>query len=219
MISPDSWPPLPLAAWQDTKDTLHMWLQIVGKVRLAHAAPVNHWWDATLHVTPRGLTTTSIAHPAAVFSIDFDFIDHSLAVHTDTGDARVLPLAARPVATFYTELMTALRSLGVETRIRTQPDEVPDAIPFDQDEAHSSYDPEYATRFWRALLQSTRVLQSFRARFLGKASPAHFFWGSMDLAATRFSGRGAPPHPGGVPGLADWVTREAYSHELSSAGW
>jgi hypothetical protein len=215
----DPWPELPLAAWRDTKETLHLWLQVAGKIRLAHAAPVNHWWDATLHLTARGLTTLAIPHGTDAFQLDFDLIDHVLRIQKSDGAIRTLALSPRPVAQFHGELMDAIGAIGLDTRILARPVEIPDAIPFPDDTLHRAYDPEYANRFWRVLLQSARVLQQFRARFLGKASPAHFFWGAMDLATTRFSGRSAPPHPGGAPGVADWVMREAYSHELSSAGW
>jgi hypothetical protein len=214
-----AWPALPLESWQGTKDTLHMWTQIVGKIRLARAAPVNHWWGIVLYVTARGLTTSAIPYGSTVFQIDFDFHEHQLRVQTSDGAARAFPLIARPVAEFYRELMDTLHQLGIRIHIWTRPVEVETAVRFDRDYTHALYDPEYAQRFWRALLQADRVLREFRARFVGKASPVHFFWGGFDLAATRFSGRRAPPHPGGFPNLADWVTRESYSHEVSSAGW
>ena len=215
----EMWPELPLQAWADTYATLHMWTQIVGKIRMAQAPPVNHWWHSTLYVTTRGLTTGPVPHGTRRFQIDFDFIDHQLRVQTSEGETRALPLRAQTVADFYAELRETLASLGLEVRISTAPQEVADPIPFEQDREHGSYDPEYARRCFRVLAQSDRVLQQFRGRFLGKCSPVHFFWGSFDMAVTRFSGRLAPQHPGGVPGLADWVTRDAYSHEVSSCGF
>jgi len=215
----DSWPALPLTEWQDTYATLHMWTQIVGKVRLARAPMLNHWWQVALYVTARGLTTSPIPYGDASFEISFDFLDHQLRIQTSDGGVRTLALAPRSVADFYREFMAALRDLGLEIKIRTMPVEVPDPIPFDQDYRHHSYVPEQAQRFWRILNQSDRVLQQFRCGFVGKCSPVHFFWGSFDLAVTRFSGRPAPPHPGGIPHMADWVTRLAYSHEVSSCGF
>ena len=217
--SVDVWPPLPLSEWQDTKDTLHMWTQIVGKIRLARAPMINHWWQVPLYLTPRGLTTSVMPYGRRSFEIQFDFLDHQLRIETDNGITRNLALEPRSVADFYREVMAALRDLGLEISIWTTPVEIEEAIPFEEDEQHASYDADAAERCWRVLLQSTRVMTDFRGRFLGKVSPVHFFWGSFDLAVTRFSGRTAPPHPGGVPNLADWVAREAYSHEVSSAGW
>ncbi len=214
-----SWPPLPLAEWQDSCATLHRWTQIVGKVRLAQAPMLNHWWQVPLYVTTRGLTTSPIPYGDVSFEIGFDFLDHQLRIQTSDGAVRALALAPRTVADFYREFMEALRALGLEVKIRTMPVEVPDPIPFDQDQRHHSYVPEQAQRFWRVLQQADRVLQQFRCGFIGKSSPVHFFWGSFDLAVTRFSGRTAPPHPGGIPHLADWVTRLAYSHEVSSCGF
>lgn len=213
------WPDLPLDGWEETHDTLHMWTQVVGKVRLMQAPLLNHWWDVPLHVTSRGLTTTPIPHGTRTFEIDFDFIEHGLEIRTSEGERSVLPLESRSVAAFYAEVMDRLEGLGVPVRIRTNPVEVQDAIPFDENEVHGTYDPEAVNRFWRAVLQSDRVLKRFRARFLGKSSPVHFFWGSFDMAATRFSGRAAPEHPGGIPNMPDWATREAYSHEVWSGGW
>ena len=215
----ETWPDLPFAAWSDTCATLHMWTQVVGKIRLATTPLVNHWWNTPLYVTPRGLTTSSMPYDGRAFEIVFDFIDHRLLIQTSDGRVEFMPLAPRTVAAFYAELMGKLRGLGIEVRISTKPVEVPDAIPFNEDTTHASYDGARANNFWRALLQAERVLQQFRAGFIGKASPVHFFWGSFDLAATRFSGRAAPPHPGGVPNLADWAVREAYSHECSSCGF
>jgi hypothetical protein len=215
----NSWPALPYEAWKDTYATLHMWLQIVGKIRLACSPWVNHQWQVTLYVTARGLTTSTIPHGARVFQIDFDFIDHRVALSTSDGTARSLPLEPQPVAAFYRKLMAAMEELGVPVRISKKPNEVPDAIAFDADEKHRAYDPEYAQRFWRTLLQADRVFKIFRARYRGKCSPVHFFWGAADLAATRFSGRPAPEHPGGIPNLPDRLVREAYSHECSSCGF
>ena len=218
-VSVDVWPPLPLAEWKDTKDTLHMWTQIVGKIRLAQAPMINHWWQVPLYLTPRGLTTSVIPYGTRSFEIQFDFLDHQLRIATDNGTSRTFALEPRSVADFYQEIMAMLRDLGFEISIWTTPVEVEKAIPFEEDEQHAAYDADAAERCWRVLLQSTRVMTDFRSRFLGKVSPVHFFWGSFDLAVTRFSGRTAPPHPGGVPNLADWAVREAYSHEVSSAGW
>jgi hypothetical protein len=213
------WPPLPLAAWQDTYTTLQLWMQIVGKVRLMLSPPVNHWWQVALYLTSRGLTTSPIPYGERIFQLDFDFIDHRLHVLTAEGDVRTLALEPRSVADFYHELMARLHELGLDVRIRTRPCETGGTLPFEQDHEHAAYDADAAHRFWRILLQADRVLKEFRAPFLGKCSPVHFFWGSFDLAVTRFSGRVAPEHPGGAPNLADWVTREAYSHEVSSCGF
>lgn len=214
-----SWPALPLAEWQDTYATLHRWTQIVGKVRLARAPMLNHWWQVPLYVTARGLSTSPIPYDNASFEISFDFLDHQLRIQTSDGAVRALALKPRSVADFYREFMAALHALGLEIKIWTMPVEVLDPIPFDQDDKHHSYVPEQAQRFWRVLQQADRVLQQFRCGFTGKCSPVHFFWGSFDLAVTRFSGRTAPPHPGGIPHMADWVTRLAYSHEVSSCGF
>lgn len=216
---PDAWPDLPYEAWKDTCATLHLWTQIVGKIRLAQTPWLNHSWHATLYVTARGLTTSLIPHGERAFEIDFDFIDHALLIRTSDGDGRRLPLAARPVADFYLEVLAALTELDVQVAIHERPNEIPDAIPFSRDRTHAAYDGERAQRFWRALLQVDRVFKQFRTGFVGKCSPVHFFWGSFDLAVTRFSGRTAPRHRGGVPNLPDAVTREAYSHEVSSAGF
>jgi len=214
----DAWPPLPLSEWRDTCATLHLWTQVVGKVRLARAPLINHWWQVPLYVTARGLTTSPIPDGARTFQIDFDFIDHRLAIQASDGAADAFSLQPRTVADFHDEIMGRLRSLGIAVRIWTTPVEIPDPIPFERDREHAAYDPVYAQRFWRILVQADRVFTAFRAGFIGKASPVHFFWGSFDLAVTRFSGRAAPPHPG-VPGMADRVTREAYSHEVSSCGF
>lgn len=213
------WPSLPVAEWQDTYETLHMWTQIVGKIRMALAPKLNHWWHSTLYVTPRGLTTSSIAYGMRTFEISFDFLEHYLQIEISDGTSRRIALESRSVASFYQEVMSTLSALGLEVRIWTMPQEVAEPIPFDEDRQHAAYDPEYAQRFWRILVQADRVMRAFRSSFMGKCSPVHFFWGSFDLAVTRFSGRPAPEHPGGVPGLADWVTREAYSHEVSSCGF
>ena len=217
----EAWPELPpLAAWQDTHDTLLRWLQIVGKVRLACTPLVNHWWNVPLYVSTCGLTTSPIPDGARRFAIDLDFVDHALRVTTSSGDEGGFALAPMSVAAFHRALLDVLAGLGIAARIWPVPVEVPDpAVPFPEDEAHASYDADVVARFWRALLQADRVLGTFRAAFVGKASPVHFFWGACDLAATRFSGRTAPPHPGGAPNVGAWVMREAYSHEVSSAGF
>jgi hypothetical protein len=215
----EPWPALPLAAWSDTCATLHMWLQIVGKVRLAGTPWTNHSWHVTLYPTARGLTTSPIPDGSRSFQIDFDFVGHQLIAETSDGDTARIALEPQSVATFYAQLMKSLERLGVQTRISCRPNEIQEPIAFDQDEVHCAYDPEYANRFWRVLVQSQRVFNTFRARFTGKCSPVHFFWGAADLAVTRFSGRPAPEHPGGIPNLPDWVTREAYSHEVSSCGF
>jgi hypothetical protein len=214
------WPRLRLPDWADTKDTLHMWTQIVGKIRMAHAPIVNHWWHVTLYISPRGLTTSSIPYRDGAFDIEFDFLGHQLHVRTSDGRGRQVALAPKPVAEFYTETMHALADLGIQTRIHAAPNEVDPAIPFTGDYTHSAYDPHAVQLFWRQLLQAHRVISRFRSRFIGKVSPVHFFWGGMDLACTRFSGRSAPPHPGGaVPNCPNWVMREGYSHELASCGF
>jgi hypothetical protein len=196
-----------------------LWLQIVGKVALVQRPWVNHSWHVALRITARGIGTGLVPHAAGSFQIDFDFIDHTLLLHVIDGRTVSLPLQPQPTSQFYRDVLSALSSLGVPVKITTMPNELPDPIAFDQDETHCSYDGEYANRYWRVLVQTQRVFEEFRARFIGKCSPVHFFWGSADLAVTRFSGRTAPPHPGGVPYLPDWVAREAYSHEVSSAGF
>ncbi|WP_017316234.1 DUF5996 family protein [Mastigocladopsis repens] len=213
------WPSLPLTEWQDTYATLHMWTQIIGKVRLALAPKLNHWWQSTLYVTPHGLTTSSIPYGTRTFEMSFDFLEHHLQIETSDGSTRRIPLVPRSVADFYQDVMSILSASGIEVRIWTMPQEVAEPIPFEQDYKHTAYDPEYAQRLWRILVQVDRVMTAFRSRFIGKCSPVHFFWGSFDLAVTRFSGSRAPEHPGGVPNMADWVTREAYSHEVSSCGF
>ena len=216
---PEQWPSLPLEAWTDTYLTLHMWTQIVGKIRLAQSPWLNHSWHVTLYVTPRGLSTSPIPHGSRTFQIDFDFVDHQLTIQSSDGLTGAFQLQPQSVAAFYERLMGVLGELDLRVRISKRPNEVTNPIPFDRDETHKAYDPEYANRFWRVLVQADRVMKQFRARFIGKCSPVHFFWGSPDLAVTRFSGRRAPEHPGGVPNLPDWVTREAYSHEVSSCGF
>jgi hypothetical protein len=213
------WPQLPLAEWQDTLATLHRWLQIVGKTRLSLAPAINHWWHVTLYLTSRGLTTSPMPYGDGSVEVELDFIDHSLLIQTSEGATRTLPLAPRSVADFYREYRGLLDQLGLAVRIRPIPAELEDALPFPEDHQHRSYDRDYAARCWRILAQTDRVLQRFRGRFAGKCSPVHFFWGAFDLACTRFSGRVAPEHPGGVPNLPDRVVREAYSHECISAGW
>jgi hypothetical protein len=213
------WPALPLVDWADTCATLQLWTQVVGKVRLAHAPMVNHWWNVALYVTSRGLTTSAIPYDARTFQIDFDFIDHRLVIRTGDGATETMPLGPRSVADFHAELMGRLRGLGLETRIWTMPVEIPDAIPFDRDHEHGSYDAGSVNRFWRVLIQADRVMKQFRSPFLGKVSPVHFFWGSFDMAVTRFSGRAAPPLNSESPNLGARVMREAYSHEVSSCGF
>ncbi|HEX4292644.1 MAG TPA: DUF5996 family protein [Rhizomicrobium sp.] len=215
----ERWPELPYAAWKDTSATLQLWTQIVGKTRLMLTPWLNHAWHVTLRVTARGLATPLIGTAERDFQVEFDFVDHVLWLRTADGHSRQVMLRPMAVAEFYGEYLHALSELGIAVQISETPNEVADAIPFDRDTAHSAYDREYANRFWRVLLRSHEVLSHFRTAFLGKASPVHFFWGSFDLAVTRFSGRRAPLHPGGVPHLSDAVVREAYSHEVSSAGF
>ncbi len=210
----DAWPDLPLAECKDTFDTLHMWTQIVGKVRLELSPRVNHWWEVPLYVSARGLTTSPIPCRKGIFEVQFDFIAHKLDIVTSWNETKTIKLHTRTVADFYREFMDALRSLGIDVKIWAMPVEVPNPIRFDQDTVHSRYEPSCANRFWRILVTADTIFKEFRARFLGKASPVHFFWGSFDLAATRFSGRRAPERAG-----ADSITREAYSHEAISAGW
>jgi hypothetical protein len=214
-----AWPALSFDAGRDTWATLHMWAQIVGKIRRVQMPWFNHSWHVALYLTARGMTTSPIPCGTRVFEIDFDFIDHQLQVLTSDGMRRTLALRPRSVADFYQELFASLAELGLDIRIHASPNEVIDAIPFEQDLVHASYDAAHAHDLWRALLQVDRVFKQFRARFIGKSSPVHFFWGSFDLAVTRFSGRTAPPHAGGVPNCADWIVREAYSHVVSSCGF
>src|SRR5215470_12677679 len=208
------WPALPLEQWKDTYATLHMWTQIVGKVRLALTPLINHWWNVPLYVNARGLTTSAVPYDATPFELAFDFLDHKLVLSKCDGSRSEVPLTAMSVADFYQRVISMLRSSGIEVKIWRMPVEVPNPIPLDQDRVHASYDPEAAQRFWRILLNVQCVFEEFRSRFLGKCSPIHFFWGSFDLALTRFSGRLAPERPG-----ADRMTREAYSHEVSSVGF
>lgn len=214
------WPELPpLADWQDTCATVHLWTQIVGKVRLALGPRLNHWWGVALYVTPRGLTTSAMPYAAGTVRIDFDFVEHALRVETSEGAVQSFPLRPMTVADFYRQTMAALRAVGVEPDLWPVPVELEEVIPFAEDTEHASYDADAAHAFWRALVQADRVFTEFRARFVGKSSPSHFFWGAFDLAVTRFSGRTAPKHPGGYPNIADRVMHEAYSHEVSSAGF
>jgi hypothetical protein len=214
-----SWPELTLSAWQDTRDTLQLWTQVVGKVRMALEPMVNHWWQVPLYVSTRGLTTSLMHAGGRGLEIEFDFVDHALQLRTSDGQIRSVALEPRSVSSFYNATMRALEELGVSVTIFPRPVELPDVIRFPDDEQHRSYDADAAQRFWLALLQTHRVMAQFRARFIGKVSPVHFFWGAADLAVSRFSGRQAPKHPGGVPNCADWVQEMAYSHELSSCGF
>jgi hypothetical protein len=212
------WPDAP-TGWEDTRDTVHLWTQVVGKIRLALAPMVNHWWQVPLYVSARGLTTSLMHVDGRGLEIEFDFVDHVLALRTTDGRTRQVKLEARSVASFHHETMAALDDIGVPVTIVPRPVEVERAIPFAEDDEHRSYDAAAVHRFWRLLVQTDRVLNVFRSRFIGKASPVHFFWGSFDMAATRFSGRPAPKHPGGVPNCPDRVQEMAYSHELSSCGY
>ncbi len=213
------WPRLDYSEWSGTLRSLHMWSQILGKVRLVTSPWLNHSWHVPLYVTPVGLTTSTMYHRAGAFDIELDFHEHAVRVRTDRGEHRALRLREQSVATFHADLMSALDDLGFSVEILEVPSEIPDPIPFDEDTVVGAYDPDAASRFARVLNSTTRVFTQFRARFLGKSSPVHFFWGSFDLAVTRFSGRPAPEHPGGIPGLPDWITREAYSHEVYSCGF
>jgi Family of unknown function (DUF5996) len=212
MSDPHAWPALPLKEWQDTYNTLHMWTQIVGKIRMCLSVPLNHWWHVPLYVSVQGLTTGPVPFPAGIFEIEFDFQRHELHIRTSERARIARPLKAECVADFYEALTGILPSLGIEVQIDPRPQEVPGAVPFQQDRTNCSYDPEYANRFWRILVSSSKVLERFRGKFLGKCSPVHFFWGSFDLACTRFSGKPAPPRKGVISG-------PAYSHEESSAGF
>lgn len=211
---PECWPSLPLDSWKDTRDTLHMWTQIVGKVRLALTPLVNHWWNVPLYVTARGLTTSLIPYGERSFELRFDFLKHQLVLETSDGTLKALPLTAKSVADFYQEFMSMLGAEDIKVKIWHMPVEIPNPIPFDQDRVHASYDPKSVEKFWRILVSVDAIFNQFRSRFIGKSSPVHFFWGSFDLAVTRFSGRRAPERPG-----ADKMTREAYSHEVSSVGF
>jgi hypothetical protein len=214
-----SWPPLPLEQWRPTCETLHRWTQVVGKTRLGLAPFENHWWHATLHVTARGLGTGTMPYGSGLVEIEFDFPGSELTARTSAGDRRSLRLEQRSVADFYREYRAMLATLGVEVHIVPTPNELADATPFAEDHAHATYDADAARRWWQALSQADRLLKRFRSGFAGKCSPAHFFWGSFDHACTRFSGRAAPPYQGSAPNTPDYVMREAYSHECSSAGW
>lgn len=213
------WVSLRVDDWTDTRDTLHLWTQIIGKVRLAHEPLLNHWWQVTLYVSPRGLTTSSIPYGARIFDIELDFCDHRLVVRDSEGRTRGFALEPMTVADFHARVLAVLSDLDIRTELSAGPNEVDPAIAFAEDTEHRSYDAQSVHLFWRQLVQADRVMSRFRAHFVGKASPVHFFWGALDLAATRFSGRGAPPHPGGAPNCADWVMVEGYSRELSSCGF
>jgi hypothetical protein len=221
MPSPSAaiWPELEYGAWNETRATLHLWTQVAGKIRLALTPWLNHSWHVPLYVTSRGLTTSLIPHPSGAFEINFDFIEHALDIVVSVGTSRRIRLEPRAVAEFYAEVMAALAELAIPTAVNEQPCEITGAIPFSRDHAHAAYDPDYAQRFWRVLVQADRVFKQFRTGFIGKCSPVHFFWGSFDLAVTRFSGRRAPPFSGRTPGVPIEVMREAYSHEVSSAGF
>ena len=218
-VSANAWPELPYSDWADTLATLHMWTQIVGKVRLTLSPWLNQSWHVTSYVTARGLATSAIPYGSKLFQIEFDFINHSLNIAVSDGQTRTLPLERRTVADFYRELMALLESLGISVQIHAEPNEVEDAIPFAEDTAHKTYDKQHAELLWKAMVQAARVFGEFRARFTGKCSPVHFYWGSFDLAVTRFSGNAAPTHPGGAPHCPDWVMAEAYSEEVSSVGF
>ena len=217
--SDNPWPLLDYSAWADTCATVHLWTQIVGKIRLALTPEVNHWWNVPLYVTARGLTTSAMPYQGRLLQIDFDFVHHELVARLRDGRSDRVRLEPRSVADFYADLMRRVRALGVDVPVWTMPVEIPDAVPFEQDHAHASYDADAVLTFWRQLAQTDRVFNLFRARFVGKSSPVHFFWGSFDLAVTRFSGRAAPPIERTAPNLALWVMQEAYSHEVSSAGF
>src|SRR5215217_3679377 len=215
----ETWPRLDFADWSDTCATLHLWTQVIGKIRLKLAPMVNHWWQATFYVTARGLTTSPMPYRNLYVQIDFDFVDHQLVMRVSDGREEQFALAPMAVADLYAEVMARLRALGIDVHIWTMPSEIPDAIPFDQDRQHAAYEAEAAQRFWHQLVQADRLLHQFRSAFLGKCSPVHFFWGSFDMAVTRFSGRPAPPMDRGAPNVGAWVMREAYSHEVSSCGF
>ena len=218
-MASDRWPELPLAAWRNTRDTLHLWTQVVGKIRLVLTPWLNHSWHVALYVTARGLTTSPMPCKSGSLEIEFDFVEHVVWLRMSNGDVRRVVMRPVSVAAFYAEMGMALSEFGLFFKINPMPCEIPGAVPFDEDNVHQSYDPEYARRFFRVLTSTHEVMSHFRTGFLGKASPVHFFWGSFDLAVTRFSGRAAPRHPGGVPHLPDSVVQEAYSHEVSSAGF
>lgn len=216
---PCAWPELPVSEWTDTLETLHLWTQVVGKVRMEASPWLNHSWSSALYVTPRGLTTSPIPRDGRTFEIDFDLVDHRLPIRVSDGGTRSLSLEPKSVARFYHEVMEALSELDLEVPIHPVPNEIPEPIPFPEDEVHGTYEAGHARALRQALVQADRVMEEFRAAFIGKASPVHFFWGAADLAVTRFSGRPAPEHPGGIPNLPDEITREAYSHEVSSCGF
>ena len=213
------WPDLPFEAWRETCETLILWMQIVGKVRIASTPLINHWWNATFDVTSRGVVAPAMPYRGRTFDVTFDFAEHRLRVEASDGHSEVLVLEPMPVADFYTRFMQALHRLGIDVHIWTMPSEIEGAIAFEQDRTHAQYDRIYVEKFWQALVQANRVLTEFRARFIGKASPVHFFWGGLDLAVTRFSGRTAPPLQGKTPNVAKWVMDEAYTHEVSSCGF
>lgn len=215
----EQWPTLRVSDWVDTRDTLHMWLQLVGKIKLALNPMINHWWQVPLYVSARGLTTAAMPHSGRTLDMEFDFTDHRLVIRSSSGEQRAVKLESKSVAVFHRETMRLLDQLGLPVTIRTKPTEVTRAIPFEQDEEHCCYEPEHARLFWEQLRCVQRVFEQFRSGFIGKVSPVHLFWGAMDLAVTRFSGRTAPRHPGGAPNCGDWVMVEGYSHELSSCGF
>ena len=218
-MTDERWPALAIEDWADTRATFHLWTQIVGKIRMVSTPAENHWWHVPLYISARGLTTGAIPYGDGVFDLEFDLLAHELVIRRSTGEQRTVPLRAVSVATFYREVTDALLALDIEVAIHAAPNEVDPAIPFAQDETHASYDAESMVLFWRQLVQAQRVLRQFRSGFTGKASPVHLFWGALDLAVTRFSGRIAPEHPGGVPNCPDRVMVEGYSHEISSAGF
>ena len=217
-INKNSWPQLPLMEWKDTYDTLHRWIQIVGKIRLALEPMVNHWWNTTLYISPRGLTTSTMPYENIQLQIDFDFIKNMLIIQTSEGDTKTIVLCPKSVADFYHEVMSILGDLDIYIPLWTTPVEIQDRTPFEEDHKHVSYDPKYVHRLWQILIQVNKVFKEFRSYFIGKASPVHFFWGAFDLAVTRFSGRSAPSHSGS-PNMARFVAVEAYTHEVSSCGF
>ena len=219
MATRETWPELPFSSWSDTLDTLHRWTQIVGKTRMSHAPMQNHWWHATLYLTPRGLATSSVPDGGRSFDIEFDFIDHALVIRVSDGTTRSIPLRPMTVADFYHEYVGVLQSVGIDANIYPVPMEMSDTLRFDEDRIHSSYDADAVSRCWRVLAQADRLFKIIRGPYLGKSSPSHFWWGGFDLSCTRFSGRRAPVHPGGVPNCPDYVQVEAYSHECMSVGW
>jgi hypothetical protein len=221
MTSPPEarWPTLPTADWVDTLEALHLWTQVVGKIRMVHSPWLNHSWSVPLYVSSRGLTTSLVPYGGEGFELTFDLLDEQLQLTTSEGKARSIELSPKTVAAFYGEVMGAMKAVGMPTEIHPTPSEIADAIPFPDDTQHQSFNPDHARTLWRALLQAQRVMTRFRAGYWGKASPVHFFWGSFDLAVTRFSGKKAPPHDGGIPNFPDDVAREAYSHEVTSCGF